>query len=258
MSIHKLILFFTFTVTSLLYGVCSHAQGFNLRTDLYASYTHLMQYEGTQADFSATLYGEYDDYRLVPFVRGLLINYHYRLPNTPAFLDDNRSSAGLGFDYRIFDSLRFRAVVESIHNDLADTTYVQDSYGFIYNQYIELPGFELNNYAESFYIPRVAKGSMDTFARLQVLKSFYLTRTLESSHALYPFVQAKAKINDDANFGLSGQNASVGAGYKFYGINEAKDNSFSAVVEGHSVFYQSSNFNGDWFQVLGALQWLIY
>lgn len=236
----------------------AYGEGFNLRTDMYASYTHLMPYEGAQSDLSVTLYGEYNDNRLVPFVRGLLTNYHYKFPGAANYLDDNRSSAGLGVDFRILDSLRFRFIMESIHNDLANTTYGQDSYGFIYNQYIELPGFELNNYAESFYIPRVAKGSMDTFARVQVLKSYYFTRTPVSSHALYPFIQAKVKVNDDANFGLSGQNASVGAGYKFYAVNEVKSNSFSAVLEGHSVFYQSSDFNGEWFQVLAALQWLIY
>lgn len=257
MFIYKRFLFFIFMVTSLLCGVSAFAEGLNLRTDFYASYTHLMPYQGTQGDVSVTLYADYDDYRFVPFIRGLFTNYHYKLPSATNYLDDNRSSGGLGFDYRIFDSLRFRFIWESIHNDLADTTYSQDSYGFIYNQYIELTGFELNNYAESFYIPRVTKDSMDTFARVQALKSFYFERTPLFSHALYPFVQFKAKVNDDATFGLSGQNASVGAGYKFYSTNESLSNSFSATVEGHSVFYQSKDFNGDWFQVLGALQWVI-
>ncbi|MEQ1723375.1 MAG: hypothetical protein ABL930_09385, partial [Pseudobdellovibrio sp.] len=124
MSIYKLILFVIFLRCNSIY-----AQEMNLRSDIYASHTNLMSYKGYQQDLSATIYLEYDKYRFVPFIRGLIIKYHYQVPTMPDFQDDTRTSAGIGFDYRIFDSLRFRFVLENIHNELSNTTYGQDSYG---------------------------------------------------------------------------------------------------------------------------------
>ncbi len=155
------------------------------------------------------------------------------------------------------DLFRFRAVVESIRDDLTSVTYTQDSYGLIYNQYADFSYFEINNYLESFYIPRVSKGTLDTFFKVQVLKSFYLNQTPEMSQGLFPFVEVKAKLNDDVNFGQTGHNGSAGLGYKFFGVTPGGSSNFSVVIEGSSIFYQSKNFNGDWFQSMVAVQWVI-
>jgi hypothetical protein len=96
---------------------------------------------------------------------------------------------------------------------------------------------------------------IDTFFRVQALKSFYLTRSNESSNTLFPFVEVKGKYNDDAVFGVSGENANLGAGYKYF--RKYDSSTFAFVLEAHSVFYQSQNFNGDWVQGLAAIQWLI-
>ncbi len=226
---------------------------FNLKVDIYAAQASLMPYKGYQNDSSATVYLRYSDYQLQPFARYLLTNYYYQLSPSADYVSDRRTASGGGLDYQFNPFLRFRFIVESIKNKLSDTSYTQESYGIIYNQYLEFEHAELNNYLESFLIPRVASGKLDTFFKVQLLKSFYLNRSPSSSNAFYPFVQAKAKVNDDANFGVSGHNGSLGAGYRFYGVNAQKD-SFSLVLEGHSVFYQSKNFNGDWWQMLAALQ----
>lgn len=258
MSIHKPILFLIFSFNIFITPQRSYAlEGLKLMTDIYASHTHLMPYKGYQDDISGTLYFQYQDQRLVPFVRALSTNFYYQTADNTDFISDHRTSLGIGLDYKMFSYLKLRYIYESIHNKNSDTTSGQSGYGIIYNQYFDLAVFELNNYAESFYIPEVSTGSMDTFARLQALKSFYLLRSDRASHALYPFLQIKAKINDDANFGLSGQNASVGGGYKFYAHTTQTGGSFSAVIEGHSIIYQSEDFRGDWLQTFAALQWMI-
>lgn len=235
----------------------------NISTDLYMVQTNLMPYKGYQNDISATVYAQYADYQLLPFVRYVLTNYYYLneyaagpgpgLSLRTDYTSDRRDAAGGGLDYKFNNYLKFRFVVESINNKLSDTSYTQESYGLIYNQYLEYEYIEFSNYLEAFLIPRVSSDKIDTYFKMQALKSFYINRSVTSSNAVYPFVQAKLKINDDANFGVSGQTGSVGAGYRFYGVNATKD-SFTFILESHSVFYQSENFNGDWSQFLAALQ----
>ena len=230
-----------------------------ISTDLYGVQTNLMQHKGYQNDLSATLYFQLSDYKFIPFLRHVLTHYYYldeRVQGAVNYTSDRRTASGGGLDYKINNYFRFRFNTEAISNKLDNTKYTQDSYGLIYNQYMDLDYLELNNYLESFLIPRISSNKLDTFVRLQVLKSFYWNREQTFSNTFYPLVQVKAKFNDEANFGISGQNASLGAGYKFYGMNNAKD-SFALALEAYSLFYQSKDFNGDWSQILAAVQiWL--
>lgn len=245
--------------TSIFVAQTSYAQessSFKLGADLYGTHSNLMPYKGYQDDLSATLYLQYKDFLVVPFVRYVDTNYYYlnEAGGNTAYTSDHRTAAGGGLDIRLLPYLKLRLISEYITNKLSSQSYSQDSYGLIYNQYIEVAGLEFNNYLESFYIPR-ASNSIDTFARVQLLKNYYVTRSNESSNALFPFVQVKAKINDDAVFGVSGQNASVGAGYKYFRKFNS-DSSLALLLEGHSVIYQSRDFNGDWMQALAAIQFL--
>lgn len=252
---------------------------FNISTDLYAVQTNMMQYKGYQNDLSATLYFKYEDYKLIPFLRHVLTNYYYldeRVRGTNGTIDytsDRRRATGGGIDYQFNSYLRLRLITESIDNKLYRSHYTQESYGLIYNQYLN-PGYiEFSNYLETFLIPRVSSNKLDTFLRIQAFKSFYFKSGLAFSNAIYPFVQVKAKFNDDANFGISGQNLSVGGGYKFYGTNNSTPNSvgiknatlkngsvkssedcFAFMIEAHSLVYQSKDFNADWSQIMAVLQ----
>lgn len=238
-------------------GYGSGKQGFGFDADIFGSHNNLMPFKGYQDDLSATLFFSYDDSRFRPFLRSLTTNYYYVFPDYDNHVTDYRTAHGFGFDYFLADYLRFRVIQEKIQNRLYDTKYVQHSYGFIYNQYLEFSQFDMNNYLESFYIPRFSENSADSFFRMQILKPFYLSYDDRASNSFYPFAQFKSKINDDAIFGVYGSNASVGIGYKIYVSTEGGGHGFSAVFEANSVFYQSKNFDGDWVQALAALQWLV-
>jgi hypothetical protein len=230
---------------------------FSIGADLYGAHAHLMPLRGTSDDLSLTVYGRFKGAKLQPFARALGTNYYYLLPGAANYLTDYRTANGIGIDYNFYSFMRFRIIGERVRNRLSNTEYDQDSYGLIYNQYLEFTYFDMNNYAESFYIPRFSKGSADTFVRLQALKSYYLSYDEFASNTVYPFLQVKAKFNDDIIFGLSGQNASVGLGYKIFVQTKSKKNNFSALIEANSLFYQSKRFDGDWFQALAAIQWQI-
>lgn len=228
----------------------------HLGGDIYAVHTHLLPYKGTEDALAGTLYLHLGDSRLVPFVRGTYSSYYYLIQTggNTAYTSDNRSGLGIGLDFNLTSYLRIRAVEETIHNGLSGQTYDQFSYGLIYNQYIGLGFFDLNNYAEAFVIPRINTGEVDTFARVQALIPFVIMQNGSSSHTLYPFIQAKAKINDNDLFGVSGYNASAGAGYKWVKSFENKGQ-MAFLLEGHSLFYQSKEINGDWNQILATLQY---
>lgn len=228
------------------------SRGLHVTTDLYASHSNLMPYTGYQNDLLGTVHLGYSDFFIKPFLRLSYTNYVFG--SGVAISDYNRTGVGVGVDAFVLPYLRLRLMTESVTNSPGGT-YQQDYYGLIYNQYLVWDFIELNNYAESFYIPRVSSNSdkIDTFVRIQALKSFYLSSSAERSHALFPFVQYKAKFNDEANFGVSGHVISVGGGYKYFRQNGRHDTAF--VLEGHSVVNQSSNFDGDWFQIFAALQY---
>ena len=225
--------------------------------DFYAAQSNLMPFEGYQNDLITTLYSRHDSYKFLPLLRYVVTNYYYLNkgvpPNNRAFTSDRRTAIGLGFDYRFNTFFKFRFLLESIDNKMADKPYTQDSYGLIYNQYLEFKYFELNNYVESFYIPRVSTKNNDTFVKVQALKSHYLNRSAIDSNVVFGFSEIKAKINDDSNFGVSGYNFSIGPGYRYYSVNNFKD-SFAFVIELHSVLYQSRDLFGDWLQMQAALQ----
>ncbi|MCC2679446.1 MAG: hypothetical protein K0R29_2022 [Pseudobdellovibrio sp.] len=239
-------------------GYGSGTKGFDIDADIFGSHNNLLPFKGYQDDLSASIFFSYDDGPLRPFVRSLTTNYYYVFPNMDSHVTDFRKAVGGGFDYHIADILRFRYIQEKVENRLAQTEYIQNSYGFIYNQYLEFSEFDMNNYLESFYIPRFSDNSADTFFRMQLLKPFYLSYDERASNTFYPFAQFKSKVNDDAIFGVYGSNASVGVGYKIYASTEGGGHGFSAVFEANSVFWQSKDFDGDWVQALAAIQWMIY
>lgn len=228
----------------------------NVSYDLYGVQTNLMPYNGYQNDLAPTAYFRFSDSNIIPFARYVVTNYYFLNsmfpPGNTVWTTDRRTSLGIGLDYRYNDYLKFRFIVESIDNS-GRANYTQDSYGIIYNQYLAFAYFDLNNYLETFFIPRVSSRSADTFFKSQALKPFDISRTITESNVVYPFAQVKVKLNDDNNFGVTGQNLSVGPGYKYYSVNAQKD-SFTIVVEAHSVLHQSKNFNGDWMQFLAAFQ----
>ena len=225
--------------------------------DVYGSQTNLMPYDGYQNDVITTLFGRRNGYKLVPLIRYVITNYYFlnefESPNNKIWTSDRRTAVGIGADYKLSDYVKFRFIVEAVENKNSGTRYTQDSYGVIYNQFISLKHFEVNNYLESFYVPRVASRSLDTFFKIQALKSHYLSQTATTSNVIFPFVQTKVKVNDDSNFGVSGHNFSIGPGYRYYTVNAQKD-SFALIFEIHSVLYQSKEFNGNWLQALAALQ----
>lgn len=227
-------------------------QGLHLSADVYASYDHIMQYRGQVNDVAATLYVQHNDFFIKPFIRASASQYNFS--SGVAFTDYSRSSLGIGLDLIINKYLRLRLLDEQVYNGLTGTSYNQDSYGIIYNQYIAFEYIEFNNYLESFLIPRISSNKMDTYVRVQALKSFYLLADLNYSHVVYPFAQLKAKFNDDQNFGLSGNSVSTGIGYKYFKkINDK--NTLAFLLEGHSLVYQSRDFNGDWMQIFAAIQY---
>lgn len=229
---------------------------FNLSVDLYGVQTNLMPYKGYQNDLMATVYLKYGEFPLIPFLRHVETHYYYLIETPPTnenYTSDRRLASGGGLDLKFNNYLKFRYIVESVDNKLSNTSYTQESYGLIYNQYLSFKYAEFNNYLETFLIPRVDNNSPDTFLKIQMLKSFYLSQSNHFSNVMYPFLQIKVKSNDNANFGVSGESANLGAGYRFYGVNDTKD-SFAFVLEAHSVFYQSEKLNGDWLQMMAAFQ----
>lgn len=253
--------------SKIIFLLCLTVLGTNVKADeqseihfsgnIYGTHTNLMPYKGYQDDLSITASAQDSDFPLLVFARLLSTNYHYlidTIPNNTAYTNDSRLAFGLGVDLKLNDYFTLRLISEQVKNKLYDQSYNQPSYGVIYNQYIGFGYFDLNNYLESFYIPRISS-KVDTFFKVQALRSFYITQSNESSNVVYPTLQLKAKYNDDSVFGVSGQNISAGVGYKFYQVLD-KD-SVSFLVEGHSILFQSHDFNGDWFQALAAIQWLI-
>lgn len=240
---------------------CSPAwtQSDNLRfnADVYAVHTHLLPYKGTEDTLALTLGFKYADF-MAPFIRGTTSQFYYLNELIPlgnqSYTSDTRTAYGGGVDFVLLKSLRVRFIHEWIDNKNANTAYDQFSYGLIYNDYLSVGAFDLNNYAEAFSIPRVSSSEWDFFARIQALKSFDILKTHRSVQAVYPFVQLKVKENDNLLFGVSGQNASTGVGYKF--IQDTSTLSqLSFILEGHTLLYQSRDFNSDWNQVLAALQY---
>lgn len=231
-------------------------ENMEIGVDFYGSQTNLMSYDGNQNDFITTLYGRLPDSQFVPLLRYVVTNYYYLnrgTTNNLIWTSDRRTAVGLGVDYKFNNYLKFRFILENIDNKIPGTAYTQDSYGLIYNQYAEFEDFELNSYLESFFIPRVSRRTIDTFVKVQALKSYYISRSASASNVVFPFAQVKIKVNDDANFGISGQNLSIGPGYRYYTVNSKKD-SFAFVAEIHSVLYQSKDLNGDWMQMQAAMQ----
>jgi hypothetical protein len=224
--------------------------------DIYAVKGHLMPYKGTQSDLSATLYLKLNEKSFRPFLRRVYTNYQYKNETNvlPITVDDERNTLGLGIDYIINDYLKIRFIKEDVVNKNANTKYLQDSYGLIYNQFISLGVVDLNNYLEAFNIPRFSPDSFDLFARIQVLKAFYLSNTEDDSNSLYPFIQYKIKSNDNAVFGVSGSQLTAGLGYKYYNKNWS-NGTLAFLTEAHSVAYQSTFYNGEWAQILVALQY---
>jgi hypothetical protein len=237
-------------------GYGSGGEGIGIDADVFGSHVNLMPFKGYQDDLSATIFLKYNDGPVRPFVRALTTNYYYVFPGAETHVTDYRTAYGYGLDYHFWDVFRLRLIQEKVHNRLADNEYTQNSAGIIYNQYLEFTDFDMNNYLESFYIPHFSTTTADTFFRLQILKPYYLSYDENASNSVYPFLQVRSKVNDDAIFGVSGQNASVGLGYKIYVTTESRQG-FSALFEANSVFYQSDKFEGDWVQALAALQWMI-
>ena len=147
-------------------------KGFNFTADFYGSHSSLMQFKGYQDDLSASLYLQFLPYRLVPFLRFLTSTYYYTPPGATESISDRRVAVGGGFDYRFTDWLRFRAMTEEINDKVAARTRQQESYGLIYNQYLQLGWLEMNNYAEAFYIPKLSDDKLDTFASVTLFHTF--------------------------------------------------------------------------------------
>lgn len=234
----------------------SFANQTKVSVDLYAVTSHLMPYKGTQSDLSATVYLKFGDSAFRPFLRGVYTKYQYKNETVavPVTVDDERKAAGGGLDIILNKYLRIRLLSEYINNKTANTQYSQESYGLIYNQYISTAAFDINNYAEAFSIPRFSSSGFDAFARVQLLKPFYFSISETHSSAIYPFVQYKTKVNDNAVFGISGSQLTAGLGYKYYNKDLAAG-TLAFLAEAHSVVYQSIDYNGEWAQMLLALQY---
>lgn len=245
-----LILILIFSHTS--WTLAQKNEGFHFSADLYLSHDHIMQYKGKVTDVAATIYAQHNDFFIKPFIRASTSQYNFSSGVT--FSDYSRNTIGIGLDLIINKYLRIRLLDDQVYNGLTGQSYNQDSYGIIYNQYIAFEYIEFNNYLESFLIPRISSGKIDTYLRVQALKSFYLKSDTEHSHVIYPFAQFKAKYNDDQNFGLSGNSISTGAGYKYFKMLNDR-NSWAFLLEGHSLVYQSKDFNGDWIQALAVIQY---
>lgn len=234
----------------------SFANQTKVSVDLYAVTSHLMPYKGTQSDLSATAYLKLGESVFRPFLRGVYSKFQYKNETAavPVNVDDERKAAGGGLDIYLNDYVRIRLLSEYITNKTANTQYSQESYGLIYNQYLSTGAFDINNYAEAFSIPRFSSSGFDAFARIQLLKPFIFSTSESYSNTIYPFFQYKTKVNDNAIFGVSGSQLSAGLGYKYYNKNIASG-TLAFLAEAHSVAYQSLDYNGEWAQMLVALQY---
>lgn len=229
----------------------------SLTLDLYGSSGSLMPYKGTQSDLTATVYLNYGNKVLRPFLKAGYSKFDYKTEtnNTITTVNDERKAAGGGLDLVLNQYVKIRFISEYVTNKNSGQQYSQESIGLIYNQYLNLGALDLNNYAEFFNIPRFSSTSVDSFARFQLLKPFVLSSDEDSSNTLYPFLQYKIRGNDNAIFGVDGSQMSAGLGYKYYD-KSWQGGSFAFLAEAHSVVYQSSNLNGDWAQYLLAVQYI--
>lgn len=234
------------------------AQQQSLDLDLYATRSHLLPYKGIQNEVSATAYWNYSD-SILPFIKTVYSQYDYTQESTASAvsntINDSRTSAGIGIDLKIINSIKLRYSADYIKNKVSTKSYTQESFGVIYNQYISYADLDLNNYAESFYIPAINKNQLDSFFRFQALKNYYFSQTKTDSNSVYPFLQIKGKINDDNQFGISGTNGSLGIGFKYYNQLNS-DSSIAVLAEAHTLIFQTKNLNSDWNQAFLAIQYL--
>ena len=252
---------FTFTLSALVTLTSLSTFGFDsdelkLSADLYASHSNLTTFKGYQDDASLTFKLKYTDFMLQPFAKLSTSHYYYldeRIANNTTYTSEHRNEYGLGLDLVILPFLKIRYIYEYGKNLVTDRNYEQESYIIIYNQFFDFVSFQLNNYLESAIFPRLSTNKFNTYIRVQALKTFDISRTIDTSHVVYPFLQVKYKDNEERLFGFSGHAETVGLGYKAYSKFSA-ESSAAFLLEAHSVLYQSTNFNGDWLQALAVVQ----
>ncbi|MEQ1723492.1 MAG: hypothetical protein ABL930_09975, partial [Pseudobdellovibrio sp.] len=224
--------------------------------DISATHSGLTTYKGYSDDFSAYLKFKYKDWFVQPFLKAGSSSYYYldeTISGNTSYSRNEKNGIGLGVDVYLNKYIRIRYVHDWYNNKTDKTYYQQDAYLLIYNQYLDLQAFELNNYLESVIVPRYSNNA-STYLKMQGLKSYYINRDINYSNSIYPFAQLKLKNNDEEFFGKSGTLVSVGLGYKYYGKPQVQS-SLAFVLEGHSVIHQSKDFNSDWFQILAVLQY---
>lgn len=261
MEYKKYLSYFSITLSLIISATSLTAQAFDmdelkLSADLYASHSNLTTFKGYQDDASLTLKLKYTDFMLQPFAKVSTSHYYYldeRIANNTSYSSEHRNEWGLGLDLVLLPILKIRYIYEFGTNLVTSRNYQQDSFIIIYNQYIDFTAFQLNNYLESAIFPRLSTNKFNTYARVQALKTYDLSRTIDTSHVVYPFLQVKFRDNEEELFGFSGHSESVGLGYKAYSKFSA-ETSGAFLLEGHSVVHQSENFNGDWLQVLAVIQ----
>lgn len=253
---NSLFIFFTF-ITLNSYSAQFDWDELKLSTDLYGSHTDLMTYKGYQNGLSATFKLKYPDFMLQPLAKVSTSHYYYldeRILNNTSYSAEHRYAYGLGLDIIFTNYLKLRLLGEVVTNQVSNRTYQQDSIIVIYSQYLDYPAFQLNNYLEAAMLPRLSTNKFNTYLRMQLLKTIDLNRTNEVSNSVYPFVQFRARDNEEQLFGASGFNTSAGVGYKHFSRHDGKRN-FSFLIEAHSIMYQSKEFFSDWAQALAAIQY---
>ena len=253
-----------FAILLFLFSINTYAEvndvdtsDFRVAFDISGTRSGLTTYKGYSDDFSAYAKLKYKNWLAQPFARTTSNSYYYldeSIPGNNSFSRNERNAIGFGVDIFLNKYMRFRYLHDWINNKTSDSRYTQDSYLFVYNQYIDLEQIELNNYLESVIVPRYSN-VVSTYLRIQALKTFYLARDIKYSHSFFPFAQLKLKNNDEEFFGKSGNLVSAGLGYKYYSIPNTQD-SLTLLLEGHSVIHQSTNFHSDWFQILAVIQYL--
>jgi|GEM_PF-4194030 len=239
----------------------SYAQGVDtsdlrVAVDMSGTHSDLTTYKGYSDDFSAYVKFKYKDWFVQPFLKASSGSYYYldeRIVGNTSYSRNEKNGIGFGVDIFLNKYIRFRYLHDWFNNKTDQTNYEQDTYLLIYNQYLDLQAFEVNNYLESVIVPRYSMKA-STYLKTQALKSYYIARDPEYSHTLYPFAQLKLKNNDEEFFGKSGTLVSVGLGYKYYSKPQVQS-TLAFLLEGHSVVHQSIDFNSDWFQILAVLQY---
>lgn len=226
--------------------------------DVYGAHTHLVTYKGYQDDINVAFRLKYPDFRLQPFVRYSDSHYYFlneSIPGNTDYSTEYRTSLGAGLDlFLIMPYLRIRYIAENITNKITDTKSDREAYILIYNQYIDLEAFQLNNYLESSVVPKLSTEKLNTYFRIQALKTIDLSRTVDSSNVIFPFIQVKARDNEELLFGASGNQGSVGLGFKNYTRISSKSN-IAFLLEANTLLYQSREFNADWNQLLAVVQY---